>query len=239
MFRVIGFDLGDTLLFYDGIPLNWAEHYPAALAAVAQACGISPNENERADAREILLRHNTRVNPRVEEVPAEEIFSLLLQVWKVDPATHLARAIESFFSFFQEQMRLFPDTLPVLRELGAQGIRIGVLTDVPYGMPLSLVQRDLKRAGICEMIDVLVTSTMAGRRKPDPAGFLELAKRLGAAPVEMLFVGNEPRDVLGANRAGLASALLDRDRTGADYGQRFSFSSLAEIDRLFDPQPTR
>lgn len=239
MFRAVGFDLGDTLIFYDGIPLNWAERYPAALATVAEACGISPNDDERAAAREILLRYNTRVNPRAEEVSAEEIFSLVLHAWKVDPAMHLARSIESFFSFFQEQMLPFPDALPVLRTLGAQGIRIGLLTDVPYGMPLAFVQRDLDRAGLRETIDVLVTSTIAGRRKPDPAGFLELAKRLGAAPAAMLFVGNEPRDVIGANRAGLVSALLDRDRSGLDHGQRFTFSTLAEIDRLFDPQPTR
>ena len=157
MFRAIGFDLGDTLLFYDGIPLNWAEHYPAALAAVAQACGASPNESERRAAQDILLRYNTRANPRLEEVAAEEIFSLLLQTWKLDPAPILSQAIESFFAFFQEQVRAFPDARALLGRLRAQGIRIGVLTDVPYGMPLPLVQRDLARAGIGEMIDLLLT----------------------------------------------------------------------------------
>ena len=63
-----------------------------------------------------------------------------------------------------------------------------------------------------------------------------MAKRLDVRPEEMLFAGNEAKDVLGANRAGLASALLDRAGTGLACGQRFSLSSLAELDELFGPK---
>lgn len=41
-FRAIGFDLGDTLLAYRGVPLNWASLYDEALRAVAVRCGAVP-----------------------------------------------------------------------------------------------------------------------------------------------------------------------------------------------------
>jgi putative hydrolase of the HAD superfamily len=39
--RGVGFDLGETLIFYRDTPLNWAALYPEALRAAAEACGIS------------------------------------------------------------------------------------------------------------------------------------------------------------------------------------------------------
>jgi hypothetical protein len=37
----VGFDLGDTLCEYAGVPLSWEREYPAALASVAEAWGVS------------------------------------------------------------------------------------------------------------------------------------------------------------------------------------------------------
>jgi hypothetical protein len=35
MFKGIGFDLGETLVEYEGVPLNWQSEYLKALAAIA------------------------------------------------------------------------------------------------------------------------------------------------------------------------------------------------------------
>jgi len=35
MFAGVGFDLGETLIEYEGVPLDWQSEYPPALAAVA------------------------------------------------------------------------------------------------------------------------------------------------------------------------------------------------------------
>ena len=66
-------------------------------------------------------------------------------------------------------------------------------------------------------------------RKPKPAGFQALARRLGVETGEMLYVGNEPKDVIGAKRAGALAALLGRGRTNENHGQDFTISTLDEI----------
>jgi Predicted hydrolase (HAD superfamily) len=96
-------------------------------------------------------------------------------------------------------------------------------------MPRAFVQRDLDGAGISGLFDVLLTSVEVGVRKPETAGYLALASRLGIAPHEMVYVGNEPKDVIGACRAGVIAALLDRASSGSSHGQHFTISTLSSI----------
>ncbi len=237
MIRAVGFDLGDTLLFYRDTPMSWVTLYPDALAAVAKCCQAQPNTEQLARAKEILTQHNTRVVPRTREIPAETILGLILEAWKLDPAQHSSAAIEAFFSFFQQRLSAYPETVSVLQTLRMHRIPTGILTDVAYGMPRAFVERDIAGAGITDLFDVLLTSVEVGVRKPEPAGYLELAKRLGVEPAQMLYVGNEVKDVIGARQAGVFSAFLDREGSGANHGQNFTLSTLANLYNILLPQP--
>ena len=234
--RAIGFDLGETLLFYRDTPLNWAAKYPDALAAVARSCGAKPTAEQFAHAEQILTQHNTRVVPRTQEIPAATILASILEAWGLEAGKHTDAAIEAFFSFFQQHLCAYPETTQTLQTLRAKGIPTGILTDVPYGMPHSYVQRDLEGAGISKLFDVVLTSVEVGVRKPEPAGYSELAKRLEIAPNQMLYVGNEAKDVIGARRAGALSALLDRNGTGENHGQNFTISTLTDLYGILLPQ---
>jgi putative hydrolase of the HAD superfamily len=233
--RAVGFDLGDTLLFYRDTPLSWVALYPDALAAVAKSCEIQPTAAQLERAKEILTQHNTRVVPRTQEIPAETILGSILEAWELDPAKHSSTAIEAFFSFFQQRLSAYPETGSVLQTLRVQSIPTGILTDVAYGMPRTFVERDVAGAGITGLFDVLLTSVEIGVRKPEPVGYHELAKHLGVAPGEMLYVGNEAKDVIGARRAGVLSAFLDRTGTGAYHGQNFTIATLTNLYDILVP----
>jgi putative hydrolase of the HAD superfamily len=230
--RGIGFDLGDTLLFYRDTPLSWVSLYPEALRRVANACQATPTPEQFDAAAQVLTRYNTRVVPRTHEVTAEEILSGVLRSWDHDTAADLPAAIDAYFTFFQQNMCAYPETVPVLAALRQQGIPTGILTDVPYGMPRAFVQRDLDGAGISGYFDALLTSVEVGVRKPETAGYLALASRLGIAPQEMLYVGNEPKDVIGASRAGVVAVFLDRAGGGSKHGQDFTISTLSGIQDI-------
>jgi len=224
-----GFDLGETLIFYRDTPLNWATLYPDALAAMAEACRTQPTPEQFASATQILTQHNTRIVPRTLEIPAATILSAILEAWQLEPAIHLITVMEAFFSFFQQHLCAYPETVSVLTALHAAGTPTGILTDVPYGMPREFVERDLSGAGISNLLDVMLTSVEVGVRKPESAGYHELAKRLGVAPGEMLYVGNEAKDVIGAKGAGVFAAFLDRSGKGENHGQDFTISTLADL----------
>jgi putative hydrolase of the HAD superfamily len=234
--RAVGFDLGDTLLFYRDTPMSWVALYPDALAAVARRCKTQPTAEQFERAKEILTQHNTRVVPRTHEIPAEKIFSFILEAWELDLAKHSSAAIEAFFTFFQQRLSAYPETVSVLQTLRTHRIPTGILTDVAYGMPRAFVERDVAGAGITGLFDVLLTSVEVGVRKPEPTGYHELAKRLKVEPAEMLYVGNEAKDVIGAKRAGALAAFLDRDGTSANHEQDFTISTLTSLYEILFPQ---
>jgi putative hydrolase of the HAD superfamily len=237
MIRAVGFDLGDTLLFYRDTPMSWVALYPDALAAVAKSCKAQPTAVQVERAKQILTQHNTRVVPRTREIPAEAILGSILEAWELDPAKHSSAAIEAFFSFFQQRLSAYPETVSVLQTLRAHRIPTGILTDVAYGMPRAFVERDIAGASITGLFDVLLTSVDVGVRKPEPAGYHELATQLGVGPNQMLYVGNEAKDVIGARQVGAFSALTDRAGSGANHGQDFTLSTLADLYNILFPQP--
>jgi putative hydrolase of the HAD superfamily len=231
----IGFDLGETLLTYAGTPLNWAALYPDALARVAAACGAAPAPADLDRAIQRLRQANTRLHPRAREIRAEELFAGLLADWgRPADAAETRRGLEAFFGFFQRRMQPYPDTAPALAALRARGLRLGVLTDVPYGMPREFVERDLAGAGLTACLDTLLTSGEVGWRKPDPAGFHALAARLEAAASTLWYVGNEEKDIRGALAAGLTAVLIDRDRQRPAWGQHHTVSDLRALPELVE-----
>ena len=228
--EAVGFDLGETLLFYRETPLSWAALYEPALAAVAAACKLEPSGAEIAAGCDVLRQHNTRIVPREVEIGSERILGAVLTAWRASiSAELLATAAQSFFGFFQQRMSLYPDTRPVLAALGARGLPLGILTDVPYGMPAALVNDDLRAGGIEKFLKVMLTSVEVGWRKPATAGFILLAERLGTVPERMLFVGNEAKDMIGARQAGSWTVFLDHAQTGADHGQHATIRRLGDL----------
>jgi len=108
------------------------------------------------------------------------------------------RGWEPFF----KKIRLFPHVRETLDAFRKAGITLGLLSDFPPEKKLE----NLKIAGYW---DAVVCSEKTGRLKPDRASFLELAGMMGAAPEDILYVGNSVSyDVAGAANAGMKTALV-------------------------------
>lgn len=228
----IGFDLGDTLCEYAGVALNWERQYPAALARVAECCAQRLTAERLQSGTRVLSRYNTRQNPREREHAAEQIFSELFAEWSAPPE-RLADGIAAFFAHFRQSLRAFPEATSVLQRLHALGVPLGVLTDVPYGMPRALVLADLAETALPIADSRLLTSTTVGYRKPHPAGFLALARELGAPCERMAYIGNEQKDIDGAKAAGCRAILLWRSPHPApSWGQAHTVSSLEALFEL-------
>jgi putative hydrolase of the HAD superfamily len=230
LLKGVGFDLGETLVEYEGVPLNWEREYPAALAAIASLWAGTPTAHEVEAGSAVLRCYNTRLNPRTHEVATATVFVGVLQAIGVSPEDApalLHPAVDAFFAVFQRRVRAFGDVAPALHLLHRHGVRVGVLTDVPYAMPRRLVLHDLTSAGLDDLAASTLTSTEVGTRKPDPNGFAALAEREGCQCAEMLFVGNEQKDVVGAKAAGMQAALLWRDQSPVpSWGQDVTITSL-------------
>jgi putative hydrolase of the HAD superfamily len=230
LLKGVGFDLGETLVEYEGVPLNWEREYPTALAAVASLWAGTLTAREVEAGSAVLRSFNTRLNPRAHEVATEAVFADVLHAIGVPPQNAPALldfAVNAFFAVFQRRARAFGDVAPALQVLHRHGVSAGALTDVPYAMPRRLVLQGLTIAGLDDLAASTLTSTEVRTRKPDPGGFAALAERMRCRCAEMLFVGNEQKDVAGAKAAGMQAALLWRDQSPApSWGQDLTLTSL-------------
>lgn len=226
--NALGFDLGNTLMEYAGVPLNWAQHYPAALGSLADFLQVEVRAEQIERGSDLLRRYNTRLNPRETEVGFATILAELCGCLGA-PAAEEGPAAAAFFRVFQQHLRGFDDARVTLANLRARKLKLGVFTDVPYGMPRELVLRDIADAGLAGAIDVVLTSRDAGFRKPAVATLCALATALGCTAAEMAYVGDEQKDIEAARRFGCGAILLDRLDRRPDWGQDRTIRSLLEL----------
>jgi putative hydrolase of the HAD superfamily len=113
----------------------------------------------------------------------------------------------------------YPDAAPALQALRDDGRRLVAVSNWDCSLP-----DVLDRVGLGELLDGVVSSAVAGARKPDPAIFEDALELAGCRPEEAIHVGDTPEeDVAGARAAGIRPLLIDRTGDGGDI------SSLSQI----------
>lgn len=111
---------------------------------------------------------------------------------------------------------MFDSTLPFdgvqaeLDGLSGAGLRWGIVTNKAERFALPLVTALGLGAG------TVVGGDTTAHTKPHPAPLLEAARRLGVAPGECLYVGDDERDVIAGRAAGMVTAVAGWGYLGAD-----------------------
>ena len=105
-----------------------------------------------------------------------------------------------------EHFELYEDALPVLAELRAQGLKLGLVSNTGRDLEAFVAHHRLD-------VDAAIGSRAFGRTKPHPAIFGAVLDRIGVEPGYAAMVGDSPEDDIdGAHAAGIEQAfLLDRD----------------------------
>jgi putative hydrolase of the HAD superfamily len=117
-----------------------------------------------------------------------------------------ARTFErEWLEFMRASLRsLWPDALPVLRQIRDAGYRTALITNCPPDVPALWRESEL-----APLIDVTVFSCEAGLRKPDPRIYQLACHRLGVEPGECVFVGDGGSgEISGAAAAGMFAVQL-------------------------------
>ena len=119
----------------------------------------------------------------------------------------LARKISEEWWDYSD-VRLYPDAEEALKQLKRMGLKTGLVTNAFQ----SDIDQILPRVGLANFFDVAVGVDAVGKTKPDRESFLYALKKLGVAPQEALFVGDQiETDYEGARKAGLKALLIDRE----------------------------
>jgi phosphoglycolate phosphatase len=170
-----------AVLDLDGTLLDTLDDLAASVNAALAAVGLPPRPRAEIErfvgegARLLLAR---AVAPRL------DLLEPALAAWWVH-----------YRSNCLVHTRPFPG-VPAL--LTRSGRRLAVHTNKPG----SLARQILAGLGLLDRF-AIVTGGDEAPRKPDPAGTLEIMRRLGARPADTVFVGDSPTDVRTARAAGV------------------------------------
>lgn len=111
------------------------------------------------------------------------------------------------------------------RELRDRGLRLGLLTNNvrEWG------ERWRTTFPVDELFEVVVDSSDAGMRKPDPRVYRLTCERLGVAPDVVAFVDDNHENVAAARALGMETVHFGED----------PFEALAELDRILERRGVR
>ena len=114
-----------------------------------------------------------------------------------------------------EHFELFEDALPVLDDLRARGLKLGLVSNTGRDLDAFVAHHRL-------VVDAAIGSGAFGRTKPHPTIFRAVLERLGVEPADAAMVGDSVEDdVEGARAAGIERAfLLDREGRFVDTEDR-------------------
>lgn len=117
-------------------------------------------------------------------------------------AVALERAVKVFSGYYDEESGrhtvIYPAVLEGLRELQAQHIRLGCVTNKTARFTLPL----LEQAGLAAYFSVVVSGDTVARCKPDPMPYAHACGRLAVLPEEAIVVGDSDNDVIAGRAAG-------------------------------------
>lgn len=197
-YKAIVFDLGGTLMEYEGMPLDWSVYYPNGFRNIISSQDLSVSEMEIIRASEIMRYYNPRYSHREVEYTPERIFTYAVEDWRDKP--DIKNAINEFFEGIELRPKIFDYTIDLLDRCSSRGLKTACLTDLPNGMPDRIFKKAI--TDIIGKLDLYVSSQNCGYRKPNKAGLVIIADMFKVDIKDVLFVGDEKKDRLTAYNAG-------------------------------------
>lgn len=241
-FEVVFFDLGSTLIYFDG---NWQEVYLRAIAAmVEQLLQFGFQLNHRAFQRDFLHRmeiyHGERNNNLIEYTAAHVLRSLLAdQGYPESQDALIHAALKAMYQVTQKHWHIEEDALATLDQLRRRGYRLGMISNAADD---ANVQALVDKTHLRPFFEVIYSSAAVGIRKPNPRLF-ELAMRtLRTAPWRAAMVGDMlGTDILGAQSVGMFAIWITRRAEVSDNQPYLStirpnatITTLSELPDLLD-----
>jgi phosphoglycolate phosphatase len=100
-----------------------------------------------------------------------------------------------------ERTRVFEGVSELLASIRDAGLAWGIVTNKASRFALPVVQG----LGLLALSDTLVCGDTTAHAKPHPEPLWEAARRVGCAPEDCLYVGDDLRDVQAGRAAGMAT----------------------------------
>lgn len=157
------------------------------------------------DAADDTIRHTIglpmdRAVAKITGLAAPEDIEAFIEAYRVEADRYMT-----------DGTRFFPQALPTLRALRAQGAKIAIVSNKTG----SRVRERFLRDGATDLVDLFIGSEDVKNPKPHPEGIKRALSALGGRPEQALYTGDSETDAQTAKNAGTDFAGITTGTTDA------------------------
>ena len=210
-FEAIIFDLGGTLIYFEG---SWSEVMTEAGAELHRSLREAGLELEQdAFMQEFHTQLETYYVEResdYREYTTLYVVQKVLQGWGYTDVQEsvIREGLKAMYAVTEGHWHVEQDAALTLETLGGKGYRLGLISNAGDDAD---VQTLVDNADLRDYFDLIITSAAEGIRKPSPHIFHKILKFWGIEPSQAAMVGDTlGADILGARKAGLYSIWITR-----------------------------
>lgn len=156
-------------------------------------------------------------------------FSRLGLAWtEADVSAHFDTLLAHYSADIDRHTRLYDGVVPMLGALHEAGYALGVCTNKPEALALTL----LVRLGLDGWFKSVIGADTLAWRKPDPRPLCAAIARLGGDPSRAVLIGDTRTDFETARAAGLPVVLVGFGPAGREVAALGPDALLAHFDDL-------
>jgi HAD superfamily hydrolase (TIGR01549 family) len=210
MLKVVLFDLGNTLIYFDSTWPEVTAQADQAMYSFLVQSGYKLDES-------FPLTYNLRIEQYYQERETEFIeytakmfLRDLMKEYGYDhvPEEIIKNAMAENFAVSQTHWQPEADALPVLEQLKDAGYHLGAISNA---FDAQDVRTLIDKGHFAPFFEITLISAEVGVRKPHPRIFQIALDYFQARPEETVMVGDTlGADILGANHIGISSVWINR-----------------------------
>jgi HAD superfamily hydrolase (TIGR01509 family) len=208
------FDLMGTLAMFDGTREALVSAWKQGARDLYQYLTTSgltlPADEFAIRLQAIFDAHIARSGGNPREISVEAVIAEVARSFGHDlTPSQRADAERAFFGPELAKWRLLPGALDTVEELNAEGFRLAVVSNAPSHR---FVEDAVAHLGLRPFFSPVMSSALAGARKPDPRLFLPIAADWQLEPETIVVIGDGlAADIAGAHAAGMRGILVHGD----------------------------
>jgi HAD superfamily hydrolase (TIGR01509 family) len=210
--KAITFDLGGTLIEYEGKPWDQLEYDGMLLCYrfLTDRGFDLPSADKFAD--EFAGYHSEKweeIRSTDREIMFDRRLDEFLQRYNIELHEATTELVDAFYAVVAEQLELRAGAVGLLEAVSRKGMKIGLISNTPF--PSQWHKNEMESFGILRYFDYTVFSSDFGIRKPNSSIYRDCLQALGATTADSVHIGDRPiEDVWGAGRVGMTTVMVRR-----------------------------
>jgi len=217
----IFFDLGNTLLYYQGDRVAIELEAYQALAHSLSSFGIPLPTKKFLKRFQFAMQsyYRRRDITLVEETTLQQLVLVLAEFGFINqPHMILRLALDQMYQVTEQYWQLDPDSKPCLVKLRTMGFHVGLISNASDSPN---VFRLLRRHELYPYFSTTLISSVVGFRKPHRQIFLSAMETCPRVPVNHIFMVGDliSTDIVGGNHNGMRTIWLSKHAELHDEGE--------------------